>query len=154
MKALIGIALALGVIGVALGAMAYFSDDVTFTRSTIHLTGGEPDNKLSIPAEGIDADHPNGTMIEVRNSKVTGDRTGEYVRTCTPVLDDEIECNGAFQLDDGTIEIETTAHDDPGESTATAAIVGGTDAYEGALGSVEVNFEENAYTLHLLIPSM
>jgi hypothetical protein len=70
---------------------------------------------------------------------VTGDSTGEYVLTCTPVLDDEIECNGAFQLSGGTIEIETTAHDDPGEITATAA--------------VDVNFEENTYTLHLFIPN-
>jgi hypothetical protein len=89
----------------------------------------------------------------VRNSKVTGDSTGEYVRTCTPVLDDEIECNGAFQLSGGTIEIETTAHDDPREITATAAVVGGTGSYAGAPGTVDVNFEENTYALHLLIPN-
>jgi formylmethanofuran dehydrogenase subunit C len=90
----------------------------------------------------------------VRNSEVTGDSTGEYVRTCTPVVDDEIECNGAFQLSGGTIEIEATAHDDPGETTSTAAISGGTGAYAGAFGAVEVNFEENTYRLHVLIPNL
>jgi len=60
---------------------------------------------------------------------------------------------GAFQLSDGTIEIETTAHDEPGGATATAALIGGTGAYEGAVGSVDVTFEKNTYTLHLLIPN-
>lgn len=152
MKALVGLAVVLGLLGAALGTVAFLREDDAFTRSTLDLRGGEPDQTVSYPAEGITEDHPNGNLIEVRNSKVMGDSTGEYIRTCTPVTDDEIECNGAFQLSDGTIEIETTAHDDPGEATATAAIIGGTGAFEGALGSVDVNFEENTYTLHLLIP--
>jgi hypothetical protein len=156
MKLLIGIALVLGLAGVVLGVVALRdggSGSVVFTRSTLALSGGEPDTRISYPAEGIAEDHPNGNLVEVRNSAVTGDATGEYIRTCRPVVDDEIECNGAFQLAEGTIEIETTAHDDPGEATATAAIVGGTGAYEGALGYVEVNFEENTYVLHLLLPT-
>ncbi|MDO8731128.1 MAG: hypothetical protein Q7L55_00895 [Actinomycetota bacterium] len=156
MKILVGIALALGLVGVVLGVVALRDGDagsVVFTRSTLELTGAEPDTRISYPAEGIAKDHPNGNLVEVRNSAVTGDAEGEYIRTCTPVVDDEIECNGAFQLAEGSIEIETTAHDDPNEATATAAIVGGTGAYEGALGSVEVNFEENTYLLHLLLPT-
>ena len=156
MKILVGIALALGLVGVVLGVVALRNANdasVVFTRSNLALTGGEPDTRISYPAEGIAKDHPNGNLVEVRNSAVTGDATGEYVRTCTPVVDDEIECNGAFRLADGTIEIETTEHDDPGEVTATAAIVGGTGAYAGALGTVDVNFDENTYLLHLLLPT-
>ena len=153
MKILVAVALLLGLVGAVLGTCAFLRDNDAFTRSTITLTSGDPDQRISFPAAGIADNHPNGNVVEVRNSKVTGDRTGEYVRTCTPVMDDEIECDGAFRLSDGTIEIQTTAHDDPGASTAVASIAGGTGAYEGALGSVEVDFEKNTYTLHLLIPN-
>jgi hypothetical protein len=131
---LVWIALVLGLAGVALGVTALLANHDTFSRCTIHLAGGEPDRRVSLVAQGIPENHPNGNVIEVRNSKVTGDSTGEYVRTCTPVLDDEIECNGAFQLSGGTIEIEATAHDDPGEATSAAAISGETGAYAGAFG--------------------
>ena len=151
MKALVGVAVILGLVGAVLGAMAFLREDDPFIEFTISLTGGEPDRSVSYPAEGIAKGHPNGNLVVVRNSKVTGDSTGEYIRTCIPVIDDEIECNGAFQLEEGTIEIETTAHDDPGEATATAAIVGGTGLYANALGSVDVNFETNTYVLHVLM---
>jgi hypothetical protein len=154
MKILVAIAIFLGLAGAVLGGIALLWGGGAFTEHTLVLKGGDPDVKVSYVAEGIPETHPNGNLIEVRNSKVTGDETGEYVRTCTPVMDDEIECDGAFQLSKGTIEIQTTAHDDPGETTATAAITGGTGEYEGAVGSVEVNFDENTYTLHVLVPNL
>ncbi|CAM3771096.1 hypothetical protein [Smaragdicoccus niigatensis] len=144
----------LGLAGTALGAAAFFRSESAFTTQTINLKGGKPDVRVSYPAPGIPANHPNGNLVEVRNSKVTGDRTGEYVRTCTPVMDDEIECDGAFRLSDGTVEILTTEHDDPGEITATAAISGGTGAYVVAVGTVEVNFDENTYSLRLILPKL
>jgi hypothetical protein len=74
----------------------------SFCRSTIHLAGGEADRRVHLVAQGIPENHPNGNVIEVRNSKVTGDSTGEYA---------------------------------------------------GALKTVDVNFEENNYTLHVVIPN-
>ena len=68
-----------------------------------------------------------------------------------PIAGDHVECNGAVILEDGELEIEgTEAGGDDGQ--ATSAIVGGTGSYKGALGEVDVDFENDEYTLDFIIP--
>lgn len=154
MKVIAGIAVAavLGLAGTTLGIIAVAGGGGGgFEEMTLGLTGSN-EERVEFPAPLAEAGHPEGTIGWSSHSDVSGDRTGEYVRTCVPVVSDDIECNGAFLLEDGQIEIENTEEGSRTNTSATAAIVGGTDAYEGALGEFQVNWETDTYTLHLLIP--
>ena len=85
--------------------------------------------------------------------QVSGDSTGEHTVTCLGIVRDNIECNGAFQLEDGDLEVEGTS-EAKRTGQATNAIVGGTGAYEGATGEVEIDYEADTFKLHLLIPAV
>lgn len=150
MKGLVGIAVVLGIAGTVLGLIALMDGGDAFDTQTLELTGGE-EERVEFAVEHIDKSHPLGTEGWTARRELSGDATGEWIINCTPVAGDHVECNGAARLEDGEIEIEGTeeAADD---GQATSAIIGGTGAYEGALGEVDIDFENDAYTLHLLVP--
>lgn len=149
MKALIGVAVVLGIVGTVLGVIAVTREDDAFEEQTLELTGSN-EERLDFKAESTDPAHQLDAWTSVRD--VGGDASGRYVVTCIPLITEEIECSGAFQLEDGDIEVEgtETAKDD---GLASTALVGGTGSYKGATGEVTVDFENDAYTLDLLIPS-
>ena len=156
MKALVGLAVILGLAGTVLGVMAMGSDDddddgaEAAEELTLELTGSN-EERVDFEVPHTPGSHPLGSGGWSSHSEIGGDASGEYVRTCVPVASDDIECNGAFQLDEGDIETEVTeeAEDD---GSSTAAIVGGTGDYAGAGGEVEIDFDNDAYTLHVLLP--
>jgi hypothetical protein len=152
MKALVGIAVVLGLAGTILGVMAMGDEDEgvdSGEETTLELTGSD-EERVDFDLAHIKGSHPLGSGGWSSHSTISGDATGEYVRTCVPVPIDDIECNGGFQLEDGDIETEVTeeAVDD---GTSTAAIIGGTGDYAGAGGEMDVDFENDEYTLHLLL---
>jgi hypothetical protein len=71
--------------------------------------------------------------------------------TCTPRLGDMVECEGAFVLSNGEIEILGTepAADD---GNAVSAIVGGTGDYKGAVGEVTIDWETPSFELDYVLP--
>ncbi len=149
MKGLVGIAVVLGLVGTVLGIMSLSGDDA-FDEHTLSLTGGE-EERIPFTVEHIDKSHPLGNEGWTTHREVTGDATGEWVIMCVPLAGDKVECNGSALLEDGDIEIEgTESAEDDGQ--ATSAIVGGTGAYEGAVGEVDVDFENDEYTLHFHTP--
>ena len=151
MKGLIGIAVVLGIAGTVLGAVALMDDGGGYERQTLSLTGGEEDERVEFAIEGIDKSHPFGTEGWSAHREISGDASGEQAITCVPAAGDIVECNGSFILEDGEIEIEGTepAADD---GQATSAIVGGTGDYAGAVGEVDVNFDDYTYSLDFVVP--
>lgn len=156
MKGLVGIAVVLGIAGTVLGAIALMDggedeDEGGSERQTLSLSAGEEDERVEFTLEDIDKSHPFGTEGWSAHREVSGDASGEQSITCVPAAGDIVECNGAFILEDGEIEIEGTeqAADD---GQATSAIVGGTGAYAGAAGEVDVDFENYEFTLDFVVP--
>jgi hypothetical protein len=145
-KALVGIAVLLGVAGTVLGVVALMDEGgVSYgDEQTLELTG-ENEQRIDFEESNTsDPKHPLEGWATVRD--ISGDATGEYAVTCVPLVEDDVECAGGFQLEDGDIEVEGTeeAVDD---GSATHAIVGGTGEYEGATGEFDVDWQSDTYTL-------
>ena len=150
MKGIVVVALLLGIAGTALGVIALV-DKEEGSEQTLALTGGK-ETRIEFKAPATVNGHPVGSAAWSSNSEISGDRTGEYVRTCVPVPTDDIECSGAFLLDDGDLEVELTEEADPQDANSDGAIVGGTRAYDGAHGTMQVDWKKDSYTLSFTVP--
>ena len=151
MKALVGIAVVLGLAGTVLGIveMKDAGGDFELEEQTIELTGGK-EERIDFKAESANPSHELEAWSTVR--PVSGDATGEWIVTCLPIVADHIECHGGVLLEDGDIEFEGTEEaQEDGE--AISAVVGGTGAYKGSIGEVHIDFENDTYRLELLTPS-
>src|SRR5436190_22057337 len=113
---------------------------------TLQLKGGK-ETRVQFRAPAMIKGHPLKGMAWSSNEPISGDRTGEYVRTCMPLPVDDIECHGAFLLGDGVVEVGLTEKANPSVPASDGAIVGGTRAYAGAVGSYQVDWKKNTYTL-------
>lgn len=159
MKALIGLAVVLGLVGTVLGIIGLTDSSDAFDERTLALEGGS-EERIDFKVPYDSASHPMHDGTEFNEpaegfasvSELTGDRSGEWVRTCVPLVSDRIDCSGAFQLEDGTIEYDATDTFPASPADATAAIIGGTGSYAGATGEVDVDFATDTFTLRLLIP--
>jgi hypothetical protein len=150
MKGIAVVALLLGIAGTALGVIALVDKDEGSEEQTLQLQGAN-ETRVDFNSAAGGSRNPLKNAWST-NREISGDRTGEYVTTCVPVPTDEVECSGAFLLDDGDIEVEATEEADPKDPNADGAIVGGTRAYEGAQGSMQVDWKKDTYTLSLTLP--
>jgi hypothetical protein len=152
MKGLVGIAVLLGIIGTVLGVVALMDDGGGFEEKTLTLQGGEETDRIEFPVETASGSHPFARDAFTASREITGDATGVQTVLCVPVAGDVVECNGAFIHDDGEIEIEGS---EPAaeDGQATSAIVGGTGAYKGAIGEIDIDFENYEFTLDYVVPS-
>jgi hypothetical protein len=145
-------ALVLGVVGTVLAVVALIEVGANgFDEKTLQLTSGK-ETRIEFQAQATTKGHPLGGTAWSSNSAVSGDRSGEYVRTCVPVPTNEIDCSGSFLLEDGDIEVDLTEEAEPTDAKSDGAIIGGTRAYDGAVGSIDVDWKKDTYTLNLKIP--
>lgn len=152
MKGITGVAVVLGVIATVLAIIALVKvGDAGFDEQALQLSGGK-ETRIEFDVSTTGKGHPLERTAWSSNSEISGDRSGEYVRTCIPVPTDEIECSGSFLLEDGDIEVDLTEEAEPTDPKSDGAIIGGTGAYEGATGSVDVDWKQDSYTLNLKIP--
>jgi hypothetical protein len=151
MKGIVGLAVALGLAGTIMGGIALSEHEAGHVDETLQLTGGK-ETRVEFDASGKVKGHPLKGTAWSSNSEITGDRTGEYARTCIPLPTDEIDCSGSFLLSDGDIEVELIEEADPKDANSDGAIIGGTRAYEGALGSIQVDWQKDTYSLHIVLP--
>jgi hypothetical protein len=152
MRGIAGVAVALGVIGIVLAIVALVkAGDSGFDEQTLQLVGGK-ETRIEFKASATSKGNPLGSTAWSSNSAITGDRTGEYVRTCIPVPTNEIDCSGSFLLEDGDVEVDLTEEANPGDAESDGAIIGGTRAYDGAIGSFEVDWKKDTFTLNLKLP--
>lgn len=150
MKEMLGIVL--GIVATVLAIIALVKvGDSGFDSQTLQLTGGK-ETRIEFDASAKAKGHPLAGTAWSSNSEISGDRTGEYVRTCIPVPTDDIDCSGSFLLEDGDIEVDLTEEAEPTDPASDGAIIGGTGAYDGATGSYDVDWKKDTYTLHLQIP--
>lgn len=85
------------------------------------------------------------------SSPVTGDRTGKLVGSCLPSGPNSIACEVTYILEDGKITTQNGRL--LNEPQIDGPIVGGTGAYKGASGTVELsNPDDRSAKLHLLLP--
>jgi hypothetical protein len=136
-------ALVLAVVGIAIGIVALTKDDAAVERQTLSLTEEvEDEQQLDVGRE------PAFTF----SSPVSGDLEGEVAGNCLPVGDDGIACETTYFFADGTITTQNARLADT--SDVTAPIVGGTGAYEGALGTLSIpDADSHEHTLELLLPA-
>jgi hypothetical protein len=152
MKGLVALAFLLGIAGTALGVIALIDDmDGTFEKKTITVSGNKNLHRVEYHAPA-ERRHPLGTIAWTTTSEFTGDRSGELVRTCVPIANDDISCVGAYQFDNGTVQFQAIETVTKAKTTATPAIIGGTGAYAGATGDIHLNFAKHQATLHVLVP--
>lgn len=122
---LVGIAIVLGLLGTVLGFVALGSSDDGYDDLTLELRGGE---EIRSESSALHAEPENQPTSYGAEQKVSGDRTGEYIRVCEPVADDNFQCIGSFLLEDGSITFSGTSKD---ENPVVNAVTGGTGAYAG-----------------------
>ncbi len=147
--AVAGVAVVLGLAGTALGIVALATGG-GFEEKTLELRESKgSEERIDFQTGTAHPSHQFDGWTIVR--QVSGDSTGEHTVTCLGIVRDNIECNGAFQLEDGDLEVEGTS-EAKRTGQATNAIVGGTGAYEGATGEVEIDYVADTFKLHLLIP--
>ena len=132
----------LALAGIAIGIIALTRDDAAFERQTLSLTeAAEDERPLDVGRE----------PALVYGSPVSGDVDGEMAGTCMPVGEDGIACETTYFLADGTITTQNARLSDTPE--ISAPIVGGTGAYEGALGTLSIPDPDSPeHTLELLLP--
>lgn len=94
-----------------------------FDEQTLQLTSGK-ETRIEYQTQAESKGHPLKSTAWSSNSKVSGDRSGEYVRTCIPVPTDEIECSGSFLLEDGDVEVDLTEEAEPSDANSDGAIIG------------------------------
>lgn len=158
MRGIVVGAVVLGLAGTVLGIVALIDNGGgEFDDVTLELTGAD-ERRTESSASLAESSHPSDVGLFAAEQAISGDRTGEYVRVCQPLVADDFQCEGAFLLEDGEIEIVNTqesdaaAQDEEENAAAPAVVVGGTGAYAGARGTAELRWEEGTYTLDLQIP--
>jgi hypothetical protein len=135
--------LVLALAGIAIGIVALAKDDSAFERQTLSLTE-EAENE-----RGLDVGREPAFTYA---SPVSGDVEGEVAGVCLPVGEDGIACETTYFLAAGTITTQNARFSDTPE--ITAPIVGGTGAYEGALGTLSIpDPDSHEHTLELLLPA-
>jgi hypothetical protein len=157
-KALIAVAIVLGLAGSVLGLVALLGNSDGYEALTLKLQGGK-ETRSEAPA--THAEPGNRSPSYGAEQAITGDRSGSYTRACEPLGAKGFQCIGAFLLDDGVIAFQDTGSNEnpaidgnPGTVAAGVAVVtGGTRAYDGARGTIEINYESDVYTVKLELPS-
>jgi hypothetical protein len=144
----------LGIAGIVIGSIALVrggDGGSAFAQKTLTLQGDEG-TRVDFEAPIVVKGHPAGVKAWENTHQITGDATGSVTVTCIPLINNEIDCVGGFQLEDGDINVENIEHPDADQRSAKGSILGGSSAYEGAFGSWTVNWQTHIYTLHLWLP--
>lgn len=149
------LAAVLGLAGIALGSIALADrgsgSSSAFVSKTLTLQGGKG-TRVDFDAPVLVKGNPAGVKGWETNHPITGDATGELTLTCLPLITNDVDCAGGFQLTDGDINVENTESATAQKTSGEGSILGGTGAYSGAHGAYTVDWKNHTYTLHLLIP--
>jgi hypothetical protein len=142
-KALPIVAVVLAAAALVVGLLALSGDEEAFKQVTISLEEQVPENE-----KPLDVGREPALVL---SAPVSGDLEGELAGTCLPVGEDGIACETTYFLPDGTITTQNARLGD--QTEINSPIVGGTGAYEGALGTHTIPHPDSSeHTLELLIP--
>jgi hypothetical protein len=157
-KALVALAIVLGLAGSVLGVIALLRESNRYEVLTLKLQGGQ-ETRSEAPA--THAEPGNRSPSYGAEQAISGDRSGTYTRACEPIAAEGFQCIGALLLDDGAIAFsDTGSNENPAidgnagtVAAGVAVVTGGTRAYDGARGTIEIDYEADKYTVHLELPS-
>jgi hypothetical protein len=155
MRFLTGLALLLGATALALSVVNLLREDDQQSREvTLGLTEKEDEFKFSdvAPAGRSEEDISAGDSF-VFSGDVSGERNGRLAGACAVADKGEPTCHATYTFDDGQITIAGVPDFSQEAETFQLPVTGGSDAYEGASG--EVNVRENGHAEHnmtLLLP--
>jgi hypothetical protein len=147
-------AAALGIAGIVVGSIALArgsGGQNAFEQKTLTLQGGK-ETRVDFEAPVRVQGNPAGVKGWEVTRPITGDASGRVTVTCLPLIQNEIDCAGGFELDDGDINFENAEHAHARQTSAEGSILGGSAAYEGAYGSYTFNWKTDVYTLTLWLP--
>jgi hypothetical protein len=143
----------LAIAGIVLGVVALATKGGTaFHTKTITLKATTK-KRVFFDAPIRIKGHPVRVKAWEVNYELSGDTTGELTSTCVPVLVNEVDCGGAFLLEDGDIQWVNTEDQEHRHAHAEGSIIGGSGAYAKAIGTVEIDWTNDSYVLHVLIPA-
>jgi hypothetical protein len=145
----------LGIAGIVIGSIALArgggGGGSAFTQKTLTLQGGKG-TRVNYEAPILVRGNPAGVKAWETTHPITGDATGEVIVTCIPLINNDVDCLGGFQLEDGDINFENVEHPTATQTSAEGSILGGSGAFEGAYGSYSVDWTTHVYTLHIWLP--
>jgi hypothetical protein len=145
----------LGIAGIVIGSIALArgggGDGKAFSQMTLVLHGGKG-TRVDYQAPVLVQGNPAGAKAWETNHPITGDATGEVTVVCVPLITNDVDCVGGFQLADGDINVENIEQAAAGQTRGEGSILGGSGAYSGAFGSWTVDWKTHTYTLHLMLP--
>lgn len=158
MKALVTAAIVLGLAGSVLGLVALLRGSDGNEALTLNLQGGK---EIRSESPATHAEPDNRSPSYGAEQALSGDRNGTYTRACEPIAAKGFQCIGALLLDDGVISfVDTGSNENPAidgnpatVAAGVAVVTGGTKAYDGARGTIDINYESDKYTVHLELPS-
>ena len=147
MRLLIVVALLLGVAGLALGVVSILKEDEKGSELALTLTVQEGDFKVNdvAPPAKSEADISSGDSF-VFTGVVSGDREGKLLGACEVADAGEPTCQVTYRFDDGDITGAGIPDFSQQAESFQIAVTGGTGAYEGAWGQVDVH--ENGEATH------
>jgi hypothetical protein len=155
MRALIGLALFLGVAALALSLVSLLGDDAQQSREMrLALAEKEDEFKFSdvAPAARSEEDVSAGDSF-VFSGDVSGERKGRLAGACEVADKGEPTCHATYTFDDGQITVAGVPDFSQEAETFQLPVTGGSDAYEGASGQVSVRENGQAeHSMTLLLP--
>jgi hypothetical protein len=150
MRALIGVALLLGAAGLALGVVSIVEeDDKESEELALTLTVEEGDFKVNdvAPRATSEEDISSGDSF-VFTGAVSGDREGKLLGACEVADVGEPTCQVTYTFDDGDVTGAGIPDFSQQAESFQIAVTGGTGAYDGASGQVDVH--ENGKATHAM----
>jgi hypothetical protein len=148
MRVLIVVALLLGVAGLALGIVSLTEeDDEGSGELALTLTVQEGEFKLNdvAPRATSEGDISAGDSF-VFTGAVSGDREGDLLGACAVPDVGEPTCQVTYRFDDGDVTGAGIPDFSQQAESFQVAVTGGTGAYDGASGQVDVH--ENGEATH------
>ena len=148
MRVLIVVALLLGVAGLALGVVSVIEEDEKESEElALTLAVQEGDFKVNdvAPSATSEEDISSGDSF-VFTGAVSGDRDGKLLGACEVADVGEPTCQVTYTFDDGDVTGAGIPDFSQQAESFQIAVTGGTGAYEGARGQVDVH--ENGEATH------
>jgi hypothetical protein len=144
---LIVVALLLGVAGLALGVVSIVEEDEKGSEESLSLTVQEGDFKVNdvAPPATSEQDISSGDSF-VFTGAVSGDREGKLLGACEVADVGEPTCQVTYTFDDGDVTGAGIPDFSQQAESFQIAVTGGTGAYEGARGQLDVH--ENGEATH------
>ena len=155
MRVLVLVALLLGAAGLVLGLVSILNEDGTESEElALTLTVQEGDFKLDDvpPPATSEEDIASGDSF-VFTGAVSGDRKGKLLGACEVADVGEPTCQVTYRFDDGDVTGAGIPDFSQQAESFEIAVTGGTGAYKGARGQVDVHENGNAtHEMALVLP--